>query len=127
MKYTVEVSHGCTSWYKEDTNILHRENGPAVEWDSGSKSWYLNGQLHRVDGPAIEYADGEKWWYVNGEKHRENGPAIEFVDGVKRWYLNGKQYSEQEFNEIIAKKNNSCDGKIVEIDGKKYKLTEVDA
>ena len=22
--------------------------------------------LHRLDGPAIEYADGEKEWYVNG-------------------------------------------------------------
>jgi hypothetical protein len=102
MKYTVEVSHGCTSWYKEDTNILHRE-----------------------DGPAVEYSDGRKYWYLNGEKHREDGPAIVYSYGHKYWYLNDINYTEQEFNKIMAKKNNSCSGKIVEIDGKKYKLIEV--
>ena len=29
MKYTVEVGVKCTKWYKEGTDILHREDGPA--------------------------------------------------------------------------------------------------
>lgn len=34
--------------------LLHRENGPAVEYPDGSKEWFLNHQRHRNDGPAIE-------------------------------------------------------------------------
>jgi len=87
---------------------------------SGTKHWFLNGERHREDGPAIEYADGTKVWYLNGEKHREDGPAVEWADGDKHWFINGKQLSETEFNQ--RNKSSSCDGKIVEIDGKSYKL-----
>ena len=34
--------------------------------DSGTKSWWLNGELHREDGPAMEWADGDKYWWLNG-------------------------------------------------------------
>jgi len=27
----------------------------------------LNGKLHREDGPAIEFANGDKSWYLNGD------------------------------------------------------------
>ena len=30
---------------------------------SGDKYYYVNNVLHREDGPAIEYADGEKRWF----------------------------------------------------------------
>jgi len=33
--------------------VLHRENGPAVINNDGSKAWYWKGMLHRDDGPAI--------------------------------------------------------------------------
>ena len=33
-----------------------------------SKEWYLNGLLHREDGPAVEYANGDKEWYLNDEE-----------------------------------------------------------
>jgi len=23
--------------------LIHRENGPAIEWDNGDRMWYLNG------------------------------------------------------------------------------------
>jgi len=48
-----------------EMTILHREDGPAIEWDNGYKAWYLNGELHREDGPAAEWADGSKAWYLN--------------------------------------------------------------
>ena len=72
------------------------------------------------------YNDGTKYWYLNGNLHREDGPAIEYPDGYKEWYLNGKEYTEAQWKkEIVKIKNkNSCDGRIVEIDGKKYKLIE---
>ena len=62
-----------------------------------SKFWYLNGILHREDGPAVEYADGSKYWVLNGKLHREDGPAIEYVNGDKEWYLNAINYSEQNY------------------------------
>ena len=99
MKYTVRINdEKGTFWYKEGTKILHREDGPAIEYADGRKYWWLNGKRHREDGPACEWADGRKEWYLNGERHREDGPACEWADGRKEWYLNGKGLSEEEFN-----------------------------
>ena len=91
-KYYVTVDdEGKTHWHKDaKCNILHRENGPAVEYADGTKFWFQNGQLHRTDGPAVEYADGSKLWYQNGQRHRTDGPAVEYADGSKLWYQNGQ-------------------------------------
>jgi len=62
-----------------------------------TRFWCLNNILHRVDGPAIEWFDGEKEWCFNGETHRINGPAIERSDGSKWWYFDNVKYSEQEY------------------------------
>ena len=86
---------------------------------NGNKSWFLNGKYHREDGPAIELANGSKSWYLNGKLHREDGPAIESGDGTKAWYLNGEKLTEVEFNNHVKK---NCEGKLVEVDGVKYKL-----
>jgi hypothetical protein len=106
-------------WYRNGK--LHREDGPAIEWANGRKEWYLDGKCHREDGPAVEWANGDKQWYRNGKCHREDGPAVEWKNGTKEWYLNDKELTEAEF---MARKK-SCNGKIVTIDGKQYKLTEV--
>ena len=90
-------------------------------YGNGDKSWYLNDKLHREDGPAIEYSNGYKVWYLNDKLHRVDGPAVKGSDGYKAWYLDGVKYTEEEFNQKI----NSCDGKVVEIDGKRYRLNEV--
>lgn len=89
--------------------------------DVGTIRWYHKGKWHREGGPAIEYASGVKVWYLNGRPHREDGPAVVWPDGDKYWYLNGERLTEEEFNT----RTKSCNGKIVEIDGKKYKLTEI--
>ena len=64
--------YGNKLYYKdEEMTILHREDGPAVEYASGYKSWYLNGKRHRLDGPAVEGANGSKLWYRNGKLFTE--------------------------------------------------------
>ena len=78
--------------------ILHRENGPAVDYAGGCKEWHLDGKLHREDGPAVVGAHGYKEWYLNGERHREDGPAFECADGYRAWYLNGEKLTEEQFN-----------------------------
>jgi antitoxin component YwqK of YwqJK toxin-antitoxin module len=119
-EYKVKVTDSKTEWYNLNGQ-LHREDGPAIEYAVGTKYWYINGQLHREDGPAIEWAYGTKEWFINGKLHREDGPAVENANGAKHWYINGKLLTETEFNQ----RTQSCIGKIVEIDGKKYKLTQI--
>jgi hypothetical protein len=65
--------------------------------ENGDKTWYLNGVLHRTDGPAMEFTSGHKSWWLNGFRHRTDGPAMEFASGYKSWYLNGILYSFDEF------------------------------
>ena len=67
--------------------------------DNGDKDWYLDDNLHRIDGPAIEDADGSKHWYLDGNK-----------------------LTQAQWLEAVKPKVASCVGKIVEVDGVKYKL-----
>ena len=90
--YSAKITGRQINWYRNGK--LHREDGPAVEWDDGTKEWYHNGKCHREDGPAIECAGGTKYWYRNGECHREDGPAIERSNGTKYWYRNGECHRE---------------------------------
>lgn len=62
-----------------------------LEIDSaGTKRWFKDGLLHREDGPAVEWFNVDKWWYIDGKLHREDGPAIEYYSGYILWYINGK-------------------------------------
>ena len=120
--YKVTVFSDVTKWELNDR--LHREDGPAVEWTPGGKEWWLNGARHRVDGPAVVSTGGSKWWYLHGLLHREDGPAVEWHNGDKEWWLKGVSYTEAEFLAKTQPKT-SCAGKVVEIDGKKYRLEEL--
>lgn len=83
---------GRVSYYKE--GLLHREDGPAREFDDGTKLWFINDIPHRLDGPAHESAEGLKIWFVNGKRHREDGPALVRADGTKEWWINGQRHRE---------------------------------
>jgi len=87
--------------------------------------WYNEkNQLHRLNGPAIEWADGTKEWWVDDKCHRLDGPAVEWASGFKAWWVKGKQMTEEEFNKYIRKP--TCEGKIVEVDGVKYRLVKAE-
>jgi len=115
----IEYANGYKEWRVNGKR--HREDGPAIEGVNGTKFWYLNGKRHREDGPAIEFVNGSREWWVNGKRHREDGPAFEHADGYKEWWINDTKLTEAEFNN----RHSSCTGKIVKIDGKRYKLEEV--
>ena len=67
-QYIYTHPDGDKIYYKDpEMTILHRTDGPAIEFPDGNKQWVVNGVLHRLDGPALEYASGDKAWYVNGE------------------------------------------------------------
>ena len=78
-------------YYKAGTKILHREDGPAIEFSSGSKFWYLNGNKHREDGPAIERPDGTKLWYLNGSEVSEE----DVMSTDKDYQVGGDHYAKQ--------------------------------
>ena len=66
-QYIYTHSVGDKFYYKDpEMTILHREDGPAIEWVGGDKVWYVNGELHRLDGPATKWVGGDKGWYING-------------------------------------------------------------
>lgn len=93
--------------------------------DYGTKHWYLDDKFHREDGPAVESANGTKYWYLNGKIHRKDGPAVEYANGTKYWFLDGVSYTEADWIKQLQKKVKApCIGKVVEIDGVKYKLVE---
>lgn len=83
---------GRVLWYRY--GVLHRDNGPAVEYPSGEQWWFQFGKEHREDGPAIIRPDGSKEWFRDGKCHREDGPAVERLDGTQRWYLNGELWED---------------------------------
>ena len=98
-----KIKEGKDIYYYNNSNELHREDGPAIECDDGRKYWYRNGLRHREDGPALEFSTGSKFWYKNGFLHREDGPAIEYADGVKEYWYNGFLCKEIKTNkELIS-------------------------
>ena len=124
-KPAIEYADGDKVWWVNGKQ--HREGGlPAVERADGTKVWFVNGQCHREGGlPAIERANGNKEWWVNGQCHREGGlPAIEYADGDKEWWVNGHHVTEDQAKDMFNKPA-SCAGKVVEIDGKQFKLEEI--
>jgi len=76
---------------------------PYIHIDKYGNKFYYSDKamkvLHRDDGHAVKYVDGDKSWWINGKLHREDGPAIECAYGSKAWYLNGEAFTEKRFKE----------------------------
>ncbi len=83
---------------QNQTNYFcHMNEEPHID-SKGTKRWRLNGVLHRVDGPAVEFEHGEKHWYLNGQIHRTDGPAVIWFNGESfYWYLHGERLSFSEW------------------------------
>ena len=80
-------------------------NNPQID-THGTKRWTNStGQWHREDGPAIDYPSGSKLWYQNGNRHRLVGPAIEWANGTRSYYINGQKLTEADWNEHPLRKD----------------------
>ena len=71
------------------------------------------------------YADGQKIWLLGNKLHNEAGPAVTRADGFKAWYLDNLWYTEYQHKAEMKRRNNTCNGKLVTIEGKQYELTEI--
>jgi hypothetical protein len=74
---------------------FYYKDGTTASEDDTSKT------LHREDGPAIEYANGAKTWYIDDKRHRADGPAAEYASGIQGWYIEGEYYTEEDFKDLI--------------------------
>ena len=86
-------TYGHKYWFLNGK--LHREDGPAAEYNTGNKEWYINDILHREDGPAIDCKDGTKFWFVHWVQHRLDGPAVKHSDGSSYWYIHGNDVTDE--------------------------------
>ena len=93
-----KLSDDKLEYYVNDK--LHRDDGPAVVYHSGSKFWYQHGRRHREDGPAIELWTGTKEWFNHGVRHREDGPAIIWSSGLVEWWIDGRLLTENQFKQL---------------------------
>ncbi len=101
------------------------ENKPICEIDAdGNKRWWnVKGLLHREDGPAVEYIDGEQQWWVNGNIHRLCGPALVRPHNRSAWFINSLNVTDkiQEW----AKENDIDLNNLTEVDIAIIKITWV--
>lgn len=67
-KYYVKVfPNGDTYWFTNpECTIIHRENGPAIEFADGYKVYFQNNKWHRLDGPARIWSDGYEEYWIDG-------------------------------------------------------------
>jgi hypothetical protein len=65
MSKSIKTEHTWGNAWRNERGQLHRKDGPAVEYVSGTKEWWKNGKQHRLDGPSVVWADGTKEWRVN--------------------------------------------------------------
>ena len=42
-EYKITMSKDGTKYWRLLNGKVHREDGPAVEWENGTKEWWLNG------------------------------------------------------------------------------------
>jgi hypothetical protein len=57
MNNKIEVGN---KFWCNDKGQFHREDGPAIVWEDGSKEWWFNDELHRLDG--------KKEWYIHDDQ-----------------------------------------------------------
>ena len=62
-------------------------------YKNGNKSWWQDDKLHRTDGPAVEYASGTKAWYIDNFPYTEEefNEKMNSCEG-KTVMIDGKEY-----------------------------------
>lgn len=87
--------------------IITQEHRDGTQTSSTCVQHFYEGQLHRLDGPAMEFSTGSKYWYHHGLRHREDGPAVVVEageDSVQEWYVHDRQVTEEEFQRWLEMK-----------------------
>ena len=107
---------------------LYDSNGKLIYYENSNGSWVKYDYDSNGNRIYSEWSDGT--WYKYD--YDSNGNLIYYEDSTGYWSKreydsNGNRiYYEDSYGEIIDNRpKKSCNGKVVEIDGKQYKLTEI--
>jgi hypothetical protein len=82
--------------------MIHRDDGPAIEYLDGNKEYYKYGNRHSYnDVPSLDLGD-MKLWYHNGKLHRDNDkPAVEHENDSREWYFNNMRHRDNDQPAVI--------------------------
>jgi hypothetical protein len=116
-----DLSKGSLYLYDSNGNIIYSEHS----------NGYWSKREFDSNGNITYYEDSDGYWFKY--EYDTNGNRIYYEDSYGYWFKydydsNGNRiYYENSKGEIIDNRpKTSCDGKVVEIDGKKYQLKEFD-
>jgi hypothetical protein len=108
---------------------LYDSNGNIIYYEASDGYW--DKQEYDSNGNIIYYEASDGYWYK--QEYDSNGNIIYYENSDGFWY---KQECDSKGNKIYYETSNgtiidnrpksSCDGKIVEIEGRNYKLVELD-
>jgi hypothetical protein len=110
--------------YTEEYIVKISKNG----FNQECQEWFdKQGKRHRVGGPAVDHPNYQEY-YKHGVPHRLDGPAFTYSTEQPSFFIEGKRYEKEEFDKEIIKIKEKfpLNDKIVEIDGVKYKLGNID-
>jgi len=103
------------------------KSGNQIYWEKSNGYWIK--REYDSNGNEIYWEDSYGDWWK--KEYDSNGNQIYFEDSIGWWWKkeydsNGNQIYFEDSNGVIEdNRPKGCEGKVVEIDGKKYKLTEV--
>ena len=112
---------------KEFPFTIKDKNGNVIYSEDSDGYWYR--WEYDSNGNEIYYEFSDGYWYKN--EYDSNGNEIYFQNSYGFWYKrefdsNGNViYSEDSNGVIVDNRPKDCEGKVVEVDGKKYRLIEV--
>jgi len=104
--------------------IIKDKNGNEIYYEDSHGFWHK--RECDSNGKVIYSEDSNGWWYKN--EYDSNGNKIYYENSTGYWEKseydsNGnKIYWENSNGEIRDNRPKGCEGTVVEIDGKKYKL-----
>jgi len=107
---------------------LYDANGNDIYFEDSSGFWYKRD--YDSNGNLIYYENSKEYWIKR--EYNTNGNLIYLEDSKGYWDKrdydsNGNliYYGDSDGKIIDKRPKTSCEGKVVEIDGKQYKLTEI--
>ena len=53
LKYIIKIDKFGNKFFYNTAQLLHREDGPAIEYTNGTKCWYRNGLCHVKAGRQL--------------------------------------------------------------------------
>ena len=129
MRNMITIAQLLKHDFKKGALYLYDSNGNEIYYETSNGYWYK--REYDTNGNEIYYETSNGFWYKQ-EYEISNYNEIYFENSKGYWYkreydTNGNEIYYENSDGIIQdnRPKKSCNGKVVEIDGKKYKLKEL--